>query len=116
MIYSNMNLSTLNLFLAQAAQPDPKAQMVSTIGMFAIMGVMFYFVLIRPQQKRAKQLAAMIKAVKKGDRIVTSSGILGIVLTVKDHTVVIRSEETKLEILKSTVGEITESSGEAAQS
>lgn len=112
-----MNLSSLNLILAQTApatQPDPKAQMVSTIGMFAIMGVMFYFVLIRPQQKRAKQLAAMIKAVKKGDKIVTSSGILGVVLTVKEHTVVIRSEETKLEILKSTVGEITESGSEAA--
>lgn len=114
-----MNLSSLNLFLAQAApatQPDPKAQMMSTIGMFAIMGVMFYFVLIRPQQKRAKQQAALIKAIKKGDRIVTSSGILGVVLTVKDHSVVIRSEETKLEILKSTVGEITESGGEASQS
>ena len=113
-----MNLSPLNLILAEAApatQQDPKAQPLTTLGMFAIMGVMFYFVLIRPQQKRTKQLAAMIKAIKKGDKIVTSSGILGVVLTVKEHTVVIRSEETKLEILKSTVGEITESSGEATQ-
>jgi preprotein translocase subunit YajC len=114
-----MNLSSLNLILAQAApaaQQDTKRQMLTMLPMFAIMGVMFYFVLIRPQQKRAKQLATMIKAIKKGDKIVTSSGILGVVLTVKDHTVVIRSEETKLEILKSTVGEITESSGEATQS
>ena len=114
-----MNLPSLNLILAQAApatQPDPKAQMVSTIGMFAIMGVMFYFVLIRPQQKRAKQQAAMLKTLKKGDRIVTSSGILGVVLAVKDSTVVIRSDETKLEVLKSTVGEVVESAtGEASQ-
>jgi len=113
-----MNLSSWNLFLAQAAatQQDPKAQMISTLGMFAIMGVMFYFVLIRPQQKRAKQLAAMIKAIKKGDKIVTSSGLIGVVLAVKDNTIVIRSDESKLEILKSTVGEITASGSEASQS
>lgn len=110
-----MNVSSL--FFAQAAtQPDPKAQMVSTIGMFAIMGVMFYFVLIRPQQKRAKQQAAMLKTLKKGDKIVTSSGILGVVLTVKDGTVVLRSEETKLEVLKSTVAEVVQAAaGEVSQ-
>jgi preprotein translocase subunit YajC len=114
-----MNLSSLNLFFAETATPatqqDPKTQSIITIGWFVIMGVMFYLILIRPQQKRAKEQAALLKTIKKGDKIVTSSGIVGVVLTVKDNTVVIRSEETKLEIIKSTVSAITESSGEVSQ-
>ncbi len=104
--------------LAQAAtgtQPDPKAQLVSTLGMFAIMGVMFYFVLIRPQQKRAKQAAELLKAIKPGDEVITSSGIIGRVITVRDNSVTIRSEETKLEFIKSAVTEITKRDGEVSK-
>lgn len=110
-----MNVSSL--FFAQAAtQLDKGRELLTTLPMFAIMGVMFYFVLIRPQQKRAKQQAAMLKTLKKGDKIVTSSGILGVVLTVKDGTVVLRSEETKLEVLKSTVAEVVQAAaGEVSQ-
>jgi preprotein translocase subunit YajC len=114
-----MNFATLNPLFAEAtagAQQDPTGQMVTTIGMFAIMGIMFYFVLIRPQQKRAKEQALLIEAVKPGDKIVTTSGIIGIVIGVKEKTVSIRSADSKMEILKSTVGEITERGGETPES
>lgn len=74
--------------------------------------VVFYFLLIRPQQKKAKDHAALLKTVRPGDKVVTSSGILGVVLTVKEKTLTLRSADTKLEITKSAIAEITERSGD----
>src|SRR6266496_4989567 len=68
----------------------------------------FYFAILRPQQKRQKQHEALIKTIKTGDRVTTSSGIIGIVVTVKDKSVSIRSADTKLEVLKSAISEIIE--------
>jgi len=95
-------------------QPDPRGQLVSTVGMLVLMGVMFYFVLIRPQQKKAKDHAALLKNVRPGDKILTSGGILGVVLTVKEKTLTLRSADTKLEVTKSAIAEITERSGDAS--
>jgi len=75
--------------------------------------VVFYFILIRPQQKKAKEHAAMLKTVRPGDKIVTSSGIVGVVLTVKEKVITLRSADAKLEITKSAIAEISERSGES---
>ena len=109
-----MNLGNLLLAMAPppGTQPDPKGEMVKLVGMLALMGVMFYFVAMRPQQKRAKEHAALLKAVKAGDKISTTGGILGVVLSVKEKTVTIRSADAKLEITKAAIGEITERSTE----
>lgn len=53
------------------------------LGMIAIMGFMFYFALWRPQQKKAKEHEALVKALKPGDKVVTSSGICGVIVSVK---------------------------------
>lgn len=97
-------------------QADPRAQLLGPIGMFVIMGVIFYLLLFRPQQKKAKEHAQLLKSVKRGDEVVTSGGILGEVITVKEKTLIVRSMDAKLEINKSAVAEITRRSGEAAQS
>ncbi len=73
--------------------------------------VVFYFALIRPQQKKSKDHAQMMKNIRSGDKILTSSGIVASVVTVKEKTLTIRSADTKLEIAKSAVAEITERSG-----
>ncbi len=110
-----MNWNALNALLAlgqpppPGTQPNPKGQTVQMVGMLALMGVMFYFVLFRPQQKQRQQLATLLKAIKPGDKIITTSGIVAIVVAVKEKTLSIRSADTKLEILKSAVTEITES-------
>jgi preprotein translocase subunit YajC len=111
---------SLNPILAMAPppsqpgqQPNPTGQLVSTLGMFAIMGIMFYLLLIRPQQKRAKEQAKLLEMIKPGDKIITSGGIVGVVVAVKDKTVSIRSADTKMEVLKSVVTEITERAGES---
>jgi preprotein translocase subunit YajC len=97
-------------------QPNPTGQLVNMLGMFLLMGVIFYFLLIRPQRTRAKQQEELLKALKSGDKIVTASGIIGVVISVKEKTVSIRSSDAKLEILKSAVSEITERAGESTQS
>ena len=117
-----MNLLNVGTFLAMGqpatpgTQQDPRNQMLTTVGMLVIMVVMFYFVLIRPQSKKAKEHAELLKSVKPGDRIVTSGGVVAVVVSVKDKTLSIRSADSKFEITKAAVTEVTERAGEASQS
>ena len=69
---------------------NPKAQMMQMIGMFVILGVMFYFLLIRPQSKQRKEQENMLNNVKTGDQILTSGGIYGIVTNVKEKTLTVK--------------------------
>jgi preprotein translocase subunit YajC len=96
--------------------PNPTAQMLQMLGTFAILGVIFYFLMIRPQQTKAREHAVLLKALKPGDRVLTGGGILGVVISVKEKSVSIRSADTKLEILKSAVTEIIEKADGATES
>ena len=112
-------ISFANALLAMGPQPGQSGQSAPWYVQFFplfLMVFVFYFVFIRPQQRKAKQHDTMMKSVKSGDKIVTSSGIIGIVVSVKEKSLAIRSADTKLEILKSAVTEITERSGEASPS
>lgn len=66
---------------AAAAQQDPMTGMLFFVGMIVI----FYFLLIRPQQKRAKDHRKMVEAVGKGDEVITNGGVLGKVLEVGEQ-------------------------------
>lgn len=70
-----------------------------------IMFVVFYFLLIRPQQKRQKELNQMIQELKKGDRVVTSGGLIGTIVGVQNDYVILKvgDSETKVEILKTAI-------------
>ena len=72
-----------------------------------------YFVMIRPQQKRQKQWQEMLVTVKAGDRITTSGGIRGIVLSIKDDSIVIRvaPDNIKMEVVKSAIASVTTEEG-----
>ena len=72
--------------------------------------VVFYFILIRPQSQQRKKQAALLAALKSGDKVVTSSGIVGTVVTVKDNTVSLRSADAKMEVTKASVTQILEGS------
>jgi preprotein translocase subunit YajC len=67
----------------------------------------FYFLLIRPQKRQRQQHENLLKSLQRGDQIVTSSGIVGEVVHIKDDQVTIRSGEAKLVILRSGVASIT---------
>jgi len=99
---------------AQPGQSQPPAW-VNLVPMVLLI-VVFYLVLIRPQSKKAKDHAAMLKTVRRGDEVVTSGGIVGEVVTVKEKTVVVRSMDSKFEVNKSGVSEITKRSGESSES
>ena len=115
-----MNLTSLTAILAMASpsgQPgQPAAPWYVQMFPFILMIVVFYFILIRPQQKKAKQHQELLKQIKGGDKVVTSSGIIGTVISVKERSVSLRSADTKLEVLKSAIAEVTERSGDSTTS
>lgn len=79
---------------------------------FVLIMIVFYVLLVRPQQIKAKQHAKLLKSLRPKDKVITSSGIVGEIITVKERTVTVRSGDTKLEMLKSAVVEIIERSSE----
>src|SRR5512139_1902632 len=82
------------------AGPSPFSMLLPIVGMLLI----FYFLMIRPQQKRQKEIQKMLTAIKKGDRIVTASGLYGTVAGVKDDVVVVQiADNVKVEMVKSAV-------------
>jgi preprotein translocase subunit YajC len=117
--FDYMSLSSLNALLALAPQAQPGQQpppMWTSLVPLVLLVVVFYFALIRPQQKKTKEHAQLLKTVKPGDKVVTSGGIIGVIVAVKDKTVSVRSVDAKFEVTKSAIAEITERSGEASES
>lgn len=69
-----------------------------------LMFVIFWFLLIRPQQKRAKAHKQMLSELKRGDNVVTSSGIIGRILEIDDEQVLLESGDSKLRISRAAIG------------
>jgi preprotein translocase subunit YajC len=113
-----MNLNLLAVVLGDAPAANPTGDLLRTVGTMAIMLGALYFVMIRPQSKRSKELSQLLTNLKPGDKVATSSGILGTIVAVKEKSVSLRSAETKLEVLKSSIAEVTEraNSDDSAQS
>ena len=80
---------------------DGFAQFIPLILIFII----FYFFLIRPQQKRVKEHKAMVQSLKRGDEIITSGGVIGTIDRVMedDRIEVIIGENVKVQVIKSTI-------------
>ncbi|MDR1863685.1 MAG: preprotein translocase subunit YajC [Treponema sp.] len=77
--------------------------LVSFLPLIAIFAI-FYFLIIRPQNKKQKETQKMLSALKKGDKIITLGGIHGVIQSVKETTVIVRVDEnTKLEFSRSAV-------------
>ena len=90
-------------FLADAASAEvPAGSMFSPIIMLVLMGVVFYFMLIRPENKRKKEAEQMRSSVKTGDRITTIGGIVGTVVNVKDDKIVVETgaDQVRIEFAK----------------
>jgi preprotein translocase subunit YajC len=73
-----------------------------------------YLVMIRPQQKRQKQWQEMLASIKTGDRITTAGGIRGVILSLKDDSIVIRvaPDGIKLEVAKNAIAAVTTDSAQ----
>lgn len=107
-----MDSNFQNWFLAQAA-PQGTPQAWTMLPMLVLMVVMIGF-MFYSQSKKAKQHAALLQTLKSGDKVLTASGILGTVVTVKEKVVTVRSADAKLEFTKSAITEITERGSDKA--
>jgi len=89
---------------AQAAAPGGSAAFMTSFAPFILIFVLFYFLLIRPQQKRQKQHKTMLGALKKGDKIVTNGGLFGTVsVAAKDVITLQVADNVRVRVLRTEV-------------
>jgi preprotein translocase subunit YajC len=110
-----MNLFVLPVLLggapaaADGAPAGGVEQSVLSFLPFVLIIAIFYFLIIRPQNKKQKETQKMLEALKKGDKVVTIGGINGIIQNVKEKTVVIKvDDDTKIEFLRSAVSSVVD--------
>ena len=100
-----------------AAQP-PQAPAFASFVPLIFIGVIFYFIMLRPQQKRAKEQAALLSSVRSGDEVVTSGGLHGIVTNAREagsKTVLVKfAENVKIEVDRSAIVSVAKPGGSDA--
>lgn len=98
----------MDLLIAMAPQGgEGGGQLMSTLIMFGAIFAIFYFMIIRPQQKRAKEREKLLANLEKGDKVVTSGGIHGVIAGLDEKTVLLQiSENTKIKIDRSGIGTV----------
>ena len=93
-----------SLFLAMAPQQGGGDNIWSMVLMFGSIIAIFYFMIIRPQQKRAKERATLLDSMKKGDKIITAGGIHGTIIGIEDKTVLVQiADNVKVKLERSSV-------------
>ncbi len=116
-----MNFELVSTAFAQGTETAPRAPMWP---MFLAIFVVFYFFLIRPQQKRQKETQSMLNTLTKGDRVVTIGGIHGTIVAIKkqgekpvgDDIVILKvSDSTRLEMLRSSIARVISREGEPSK-
>ncbi len=95
-------------FLAMAGGPGGSGQGQQSpmvlIGWLVIMAGLFYFMMIRPQQRKEKERKTLISQIKSGDRVIFGGGFVGMVANVKEQVFVIKiADNTKVEVIKGAV-------------
>jgi len=95
----------MDFFISAAhAQDAPQADPFGFFLPMIVIFVAFYFLLIRPQQKRQKEHAALVSALSVGDEVLTAGGILGKVTAVSDHYASLKiADDVEIKVQKSTV-------------
>lgn len=108
----------MDLAYAQSAAPPgpPSAgdQMLHMVTILAITIGIFYFLIIRPQQKKQKETEQMLSSIRKGDRVLTSGGLFGTVIGkgAKDDVVVLKvADDVKMEFSRQAIVQVVERSG-----
>jgi len=104
----------MDLLIAMAPQGgDGGGGMVSTIIMFGAIFLIFYFMIIRPQQKKAKEREKLLSNLEKGDKVVTSGGIHGIISGLDEKTCLLQvSDNLKIKIERSAISAVLSKKGE----
>lgn len=101
-----MNLINI-IAMAQPAGGDSGGGIFSTLIMFAVIIGIFYFLIIRPQQKRQKDRQKLLDSVQKGDKVITVGGVHGIVEGVEDKTLLIKiADNVKVKFERSSISSV----------
>ncbi|GHV31648.1 preprotein translocase subunit YajC [Spirochaetia bacterium] len=112
-----MNLFTFPLLLGApqgGAEAGSPGSMISTFVPFILIIGIFYFLIIRPQNKKQKETQKMLSAVKKGDKVVTIGGVHGVIQTVRESSVVVKVDEnTKIEFSRSAIASVVDGGAKA---
>ena len=104
----------MDLLIAMAPQGgEGGGSMVSTIIMFGAIFLIFYFMIIRPQQKKSKDREKLLSNLEKGDKVVTSGGIHGIISGLDEKTCLLQvSDNVKIKVERSAIGTVLSKKGE----
>lgn len=95
--------SVFHAFLAQTAEGQSQG-LTNMLIPLVLMGAVFYFLLIRPQQKQTREHQKLLTGLKRGDEVVTQGGVIGTVFAVEDRTVTLDvGAGTKMRVLKANV-------------
>jgi len=95
------------LAMAPPSGGDSSGNLVSTIIMFGAIFVIFYFMIIRPQQKRSKERTKMLSNIEKGDKVVTSGGLHGTIAGLDEKTVLLEvHDKLKLKFDRSAISQV----------
>jgi preprotein translocase subunit YajC len=102
-------MNGLSNFALWAAVPAPAGNGLYTMLPILLFIPLLYFMMIRPQQRRQKQWQEMLSSIKAGDRVTTAGGIRGIILSIKDDSIIIRvaPDNLKLEVAKNAIASVT---------
>ncbi len=105
----------MNMRFLVAMQLGGSGGGMSFILMMGLMIGVFYFLLIRPQQSRQKKWQAMLDSIKTGDKVVTTGGLRGTVISLKDDSIQLRvpPDNLRLEVTKASVAQLTTADEEA---
>jgi len=100
----------LNIFLAMAPPQGGdggSGSLISTLIMFGAIFAIFYFMIIRPQQKRAKERDKLLSNIEKGDKIITSGGVHATIVGIEEKTVLIEiAPNVKIKVERSAIGSV----------
>ncbi len=100
----------MDIFLAMAPPQGGDAgggSLISTLIMFGAIFAIFYFMIIRPQQKRAKEREKLLSNIEKGDKIITSGGVHATIVGIEEKTVLIEiAPNVKIKIERSAIGSV----------
>lgn len=97
----------LALATSESASASTSGSMATTLITFAVIILIFYFLIIRPQKKRDNEVKNMLNNIKKGDKIVTIGGIRGTVAVVKESTIIVKVDDNaRIEFSKNAISQV----------
>ncbi len=103
----NQLFTNLPLLMAAPGADGGSGSIVPTLVTFGLVFVIFYFLIIRPQNKKKKDAADLLKALKKGDRVVSIGGIHGTIQSLKEDTVILKVDgNTKMTMSRSAISTV----------